>query len=130
MEYYDKYFVMEITPGYLDFPIEAGRGYWIWASCDESVVLFGADHGLRPINITVPQGGGWAIIGFNSLNTTRKASEIPGMYTDGAISTVVAYRNGRYVQYVKGVPATEFTLLPGEGYFVFCLVSGTLTYWP
>ncbi|MEM4277456.1 MAG: hypothetical protein QXQ13_08265, partial [Thermoplasmata archaeon] len=68
--------------------------------------------------------------GFNSLNTTWKASDLPGMYTDGAISTVAAYRNGKYVQYVKGVPATDFTLVPGEGYWALCTQSGTLTYMP
>ncbi|MEM4276714.1 MAG: hypothetical protein QXQ13_04415 [Thermoplasmata archaeon] len=129
---YDKTYIVNVTPPSLtDFDILPSTGYWIYVAKDTTLVLKGTIPTTQQSRtITVPSGGGWAIIGFNSLNTTWKASYIPGWYTDGAISTVAAYRNGKYVQYVKGVPATDFTLVPGEGYWVFCQKSGTLTYMP
>ncbi|MEM2892380.1 MAG: PKD domain-containing protein [Thermoplasmata archaeon] len=127
---YDKTHVVNVTPPALtDFDIMPGTGYWVYVAKDTSLLLKGAiPTGRQSHDITVPSGGGWAIVGFNTLSSAYHASDVPSMYTNGGISTVVAYRNGKYVQYIKGMPVTDFSILPGEGYWVYCQWSGTLSY--
>jgi len=81
--------------------------------------------------------GGWAIIGFNTLNGTMKASQVLGMYSGGNITSVSRYNTGTrtYTTYIKGVPPTDYTLTPGMGYWVFVQAiggsaNGTLSYNP
>jgi hypothetical protein len=37
---------------------------------------------------------------------------------------------GIYESYVNGVPMTDFVLTPGEAYYCWCTLSGTMTYVP
>ncbi|MEM2892247.1 MAG: PKD domain-containing protein [Thermoplasmata archaeon] len=129
---YDKTYIVNVTPPALtDFEIKPNTGYWVYVSSARTLNLLGAlPSAEMQTYIQVPTGGGWAIIGLNTLNTTWKASYIPNWYTDYAISTVAAYRNGKYVQYIRGVVPTDFTLVPGEGLFVYCEMSGVLRYTP
>jgi len=82
--------------------------------------------------VTLPAGGGWFIVGFNTMNASWKASNIPGMYTGGTISTVASYNpaTGTYKSYIRGVPPTDYVLVPGQAYWCFANASGTLSYNP
>jgi hypothetical protein len=129
---YDKNFIVNVTPPPLAFPIAASTGYWIYVASNEDVYLYGTvPTTTQTSTITVKSGGGWAIIGFNSLNTTMKASNIKTMYTGGTVTTVAAFDSvsKTYKSYV-GIPPTDFYLVPGQAYWVYLTASGTLTYNP
>jgi hypothetical protein len=81
--------------------------------------------------VTLPAEGGWAMIGFLGLNTTRHASDIPKMYTGGTVTTVAYYDTvaGSYKVYI-GTPRTDFLLSPGWGLWIYATASGTLSYTP
>ena len=130
---YDKTFIVGVSPPPLDFAILPSTGYWILAGAYETLPL----NGMIPITtqtrtVTVPSGGGWVNLGFNTLNTTWKASMVPGMYSGGNVTMVAWYNatSGTYKTYIKGIPQSDFTLIPGQAYWIMCTASGTLTYTP
>jgi hypothetical protein len=130
---YDKNFIVGISPPPLDFAIAGSTGYWIHTATAEDLYLYGVvPTTSQTRTVTLPTGGGWFILGFNSLKTTMKASNIPGMYTGGSVTTVAAYNavTGTYKTYIAGVPPTDFALVPGQGYWCFASATGTLTYNP
>jgi ABC-type transport system substrate-binding protein len=129
---YDKNFIVNVTPPPLAFPIAASTGYWVFVGVNENLYLYGTiPTAVQSSVITVKSGGGWAIIGFNSLKTTMKASNIKTMFTGGIVTTVAAFDsvNKTYKSYV-GIPPTDFYLVPGQAYWVYLTASGTLTYTP
>jgi hypothetical protein len=98
----------------------------------ETLVLNGdIPDTAQSLTVTVPAGGGWALIGFNSLNTTRHASDIKTMTTGGNVTTVAGYitATGAYQVYI-GTPRTDFLLVPGQGYWIYCDASLVLSYSP
>jgi hypothetical protein len=131
---YDKNYIVGVSPIPLDFTIAPSTGYWIYSVAGETLHLGGScPTTVQTRTITVPSGGGWAIIGFNTLKTTMKASNIPGMCSGGGtINTVASYNavTKTYKTYIAGVPPTDFSLLPGQAFWVFCTASLTLTYTP
>jgi hypothetical protein len=130
---YDKNFIVGVSPIPLDFAIAANTGYWIYAGLNETLYLKGAlATGPQSKTITFSGAHGWAIIGFNSLNTTRKASNIPAMFSGSTISTVATYNPATktYKSYIVGVPPTDFALSPGQAYWVYCNGNCTMTYNP
>jgi hypothetical protein len=130
---YDKNFIVGISPPPLDFFILPGAGYWVYAGGTETLHLQGTvPTTQQTITVNVVSGGGWAIIGLNSLKTTWKASNLPGMCTGGAISTVAAYDpvTMTYKSYIAGLPFTDYTLVPGHAYWIYCSASLTMTYTP
>lgn len=131
---YDKNFIVGISPPPLDFTIEPSTGYWVYAGTAETLHLLGSVPTVdQSRTITVPAGGGWAIIGFNSLKTTWHASNIPAMCSGGGtISTVADYDpvSMTYKTYIAGVPPTDYLLVPGHAYWAYCTGSLTLTYTP
>jgi hypothetical protein len=115
-----------------DFVMEPSMGYWIYAASAKSITVQGVvPWTTQSRSITVPTGGGWALIGFTSDNTGWKAANVPSMYT-GGITTVVKWNAATqaYVTYVVGLPLNNFNIVPGEGYWVYCSGSGTLSYAP
>ena len=133
LQTYDKGYIVGISPPAADFAIVDGAGYWIYAGAAETLHLKGSvPTGVQSTSIQVPSGGGWAAVGLQSLNTTRYASAIPPMYSGGSISMVVAYDpvTGTYKAYYTGLPFTDFLLVPGQGLWLWCTASGTLTYQP
>jgi hypothetical protein len=129
---YDKNFIVGVSPPPLSFTIVGSTGYWIYAGAAETLHLYGTvPTTTQTLSITVPVGGGWAMIGFNSLKTTMKASNIPGMFS-GGVTTVASYdpSTGSYKSYITGLPFTDYSLVPGQAYWVYCSASGTLTYSP
>jgi hypothetical protein len=131
---YDKNYIVGVSPIPLDFTIAPSTGYWIFAVSVETLHLGGScPTAVQTRSITVPAAGGWAIIGFNTLKTTLKASNIPAMCSGGGTITTVASYNPVtkiYKTYIAGVPPTDYTLVPGQAFWVFCSASLTLTYTP
>jgi hypothetical protein len=115
-----------------DFVIAPSTGYWIFAAQAKTLKLVGDLSHTSPVtrSITVPAGGGWVIVGLNSMNTAWKASNLAAMYSGGSITTVVKWNpvTQAYLTYVVGLPINNFALVPGEGYWIFCNLSGTLSY--
>jgi hypothetical protein len=72
-------------------------------------------------------------VGFNSLKTTWTASDIVGMYTAGAVDQVAAWDPiaEEYTVWWSFFPEeNDFSLTPGQAYWVYFTASGTLTYTP
>jgi len=129
---YNQSFTVLRSPARYDFAIEESTGYWIYSGVAKTIRLYGSVPTTTQTKVvTVTAGGGWALIGFESLNTTRNASWIKTMYSGGVITTVAAYNttSGRYDVYT-GYYRTDFVLVPGQGYWVYCTASGTLSYSP
>ncbi|MCJ7464529.1 MAG: PKD domain-containing protein [Thermoplasmata archaeon] len=133
-EDYDQIFIIGLYPTELDFAISENTGYWISASAAETLLLDGSFPTTTQSRvIAVPDGGGWAIVGFNTFKTTMYASDIPGMFTGGTIDVVAAYdaATGEYTRmYITIFGFDDFVLVPGEAYWCACSASGTLTYVP
>ncbi len=129
---YDQQFIIGISPASQDFDLSASTGYWVYASAPETLVLNGTVPTTKHTKtVTVPTGGYWAAIGFESLNSTRKASDIPAMFSvNRGITSVVSYNpsTGKYSTYIVGVPQTDFRIVPGKGYWCWVVASGVLTY--
>ncbi|MBU1915357.1 MAG: glycoside hydrolase, partial [Candidatus Thermoplasmatota archaeon] len=121
-----------------DFTIAPSTGYWINVpSGSRTLTLFGSvPNTNQSTTINVPAGGGWAIIGFAGLNTTRHASDIPKMFVGGnlsVITTIASYNpvTKAYTSWLSVIPTVNnFLLVPGQAYWVLCSASGTLTYTP
>jgi len=107
-------------------------GYWISSTRDRTVELTG-EIPTDPVErtITVPDGGGWALVGISSMEEGLMASDLVAMYS-GAISMVCSYNvlTHTYKTYYAMYPFTDFALTVGEGLWVFCGASGVLTYEP
>jgi hypothetical protein len=119
-----------------DFNILPGVGYWINVpSGTRTLTLYGVvPTTVQSTTINVPAGGGWAIIGFNTLNTTWRAANVPAMYSvPGSITTVARWNPATrsYTSWVSAFPlSNNFLLVPGQAYWILCGASGTLTYTP
>jgi hypothetical protein len=127
---YDKSFIVGISPPALDFAIVEGLGYWIYSGSVQTLHLQGlAPSGSYSVPITVPSGGGWALICPLTLSTAKYASSIPPGYSGGTISTVAMYDPvlKTYKVYYTGLPFTDYLLVPGQGLWLYCSASGTLT---
>ena len=129
---YDQNYVVGFPIG--DFAISENTGYWISSGTARTIELVGdLPTTTQARTITVLAGGGWVIVGFNSMNVTRHASDIPGMYdVVGGINQVATYdtASGDYISYVVGFPLNDFELVPGQAYWCSCTASGVLSYAP
>jgi hypothetical protein len=117
-----------------DFAIDGSTGYWVYANAPMTLTLRG-DIPTAPQSrtITVPGGGGWAIVGFNSLNTTWTASDVVGMYAPGAVDQVASWdpiAETYNVWWSLFPEENDFSLAPGQAYWVYLTASGELTYTP
>jgi hypothetical protein len=67
------------------------------------------------------------------MKTTFKASNLPGMCTGANITTVASFDNlaKTYKTYIRnGPPPTDFFLVPGNAYWIYCTGPLTMTYAP
>ena len=115
-----------------DFALNPSTGYWIYAAAPRTLELYGnVSTTTQTRFIDVPEAGGWAMVGFASLSTTRHASDIPSMYSGASITFVVAFISGAYLMYDDIEPTYHnFLLVPGQAYWVWCTSGGTLAYDP
>jgi PKD repeat protein len=116
-----------------DFNIVASAGYWIYAASAKTLTLQGSVPTVQQTKaITVPTGGGWAMVSMCSMNTGWKAANLATMFTGSTMTTVVMWNAATqaYTTYVVGLPLNNFSLVPGQGYWVYVNGSGTLTYNP
>jgi hypothetical protein len=133
---YDRQYIVGISPPQLDFAIKQSTGYWVWAGATETLSLNGTiptSKQSRAIAGPAGAGGYWATVGFVAFNSTRRASDIPSMYSiPGGVTAVCSFNptSGRYTIYVVGVPSTDFKVAPGQAYWCWCLTSGVLSYYP
>jgi hypothetical protein len=131
---YDKQYIVGISPPIFDFAIKQSTGYWVWAGASETVSFNGTiPTSKQSRTIAGPAGGYWASIGFVSFNSTRRASDIPGMYSvPGGVTAVSSYNPSlrKYTTYVVGLPSSDFKVAPGQAYWCWCISSGVLSYLP
>jgi len=132
---YDKTFVVGVSPSFKDFAIVDSTGYWVYVSSSKSLTLRGAlPSSTQYRYIDLPDGAtsGWAIVAFNSLSTTRHASDIDGWFSPGAVTQVVMFNatTKQYKTYNPLLPFTDFLLVPGQGYWILVDSSGMLAYEP
>lgn len=129
---YDKTFNVGISPPLFDFTIDDSTGYWIYAASPKTLSLQGDLASTTMFkSITVPSTGGWATIGFCSMNATRHAEDVAGMYNIvGGILTIAKYTAGVYVTHNMGLPINNFLLAAGAGYWIWVNASGVVAYDP
>ena len=116
-----------------DFSILPSWGYWIFASSAKTLTLTGMVATAQQIrSITVPTGGGWALVGLCFDNTTVRAPDLAGMWSGSSLTTVVTWNTATqtYTTHIIGLPMYNFLLVPGKGYWIYVTGSGTLSYWP
>lgn len=131
---YDRVYLVGIHDPSAAFTIEQDEGFWIYSMTSKDLTLFGSVPTTTQYrDCDVPTGGGWVLVGFSSLNSTRHASDIPGMYSvPGGVMVVVTYNTllGTYRSYIRNIPSTDFPLVVGQGYWIWCSADGVLTYTP
>ena len=128
---YDKLFIKGVSP---DFTLEPSTGYWINVPASRTLALTGSVPVTpQTRTITLPGASGWVNLAFITVAPDWKASNIPGMYSGGGTVDMVAWWNpatqkytGLYLPGVGG----DFTLIPGQSYWVSVIGSGTFTYTP
>jgi len=130
---YDKNYVVGLSPPLKDFIISDSTGYLIFAQAAERILLNGTIPTVsQQRQISVPEGGGWFVAGFESLDTPMFASEMCSMYSGANVRQVNAYNSatGTYKMYVPMFPFTDFLITPGQAYWVSVSGSGTFAYDP
>jgi PKD repeat protein len=130
---FDKTFIVGRSPPTLDFPIAPSTGYLVFAGANEVLNLTGiVPPSLVTRTTVVPSAGGWESLGFLGLNATRRASDVPGMFTGGRVVAVSVFNpiTGAHVSYIVGVPFTDFVIPRGLGVWCFCTANGTFSYVP
>ena len=129
---YNRTFTVGSSPPFKDFWILPSEGYWIYCWVAETLNLWGSvPDGTQTRSVTLPEAGGWVILGLASLSTTYKASDIPSWYTGGEVQVVAAYDQATrlYKTWTPGSPSfKDFFLVPGQSYWISCSASGTLSY--
>jgi ABC-type transport system substrate-binding protein len=132
---YDKTFIVGVTPpgSAHNMLIAPNTGYWINVGVNKTLHLYG-DIPTGPVSrtVTLAVSGGWVNLGLNTLNATWKASKIPTMFSGGSVTQVAWFNSVTklYKTYIVGLPPSDFTLIPGQAYWVSCSGSGTFTYTP
>ena len=131
---YDRTFIKGITPGALDFPLLPSTGYWVYVGSTKTISLSGSVPSANQTRaITLPSTGGWAQVGLMSMKNTLKASNLAAMYAGGTVTVVAKFDpvTKQFTSWLAAVPmANNFVLVPGQGYWIYALGSGTLTYTP
>jgi hypothetical protein len=122
-----------------DFTIDPSTGYWVNVPAGtRTLSLYGVIPNAifnQTRAISLPAGGGWAIVGFNSLKTTIHARDINTMMWNvtGGVTTVARWNAATktYTSWLSVIPSVNnFLLEPGQAYWILATSSGTLSYAP
>lgn len=131
---FERTYVVGVSPSTSDFLIEPGKGYMVYASTPKVLQLNGTVPGsVQRRSVQVPPGGGWVAMGFRSLRTDIKASDLQDMYSvQGGVLAVAALdpSSGSWKVYCSALPFTDFPLSPGQAFWVWCAASGEFAYVP
>ncbi len=129
---YKTSYIVGISPPVSDFTIQPSLGYWVYATAAKTLHLFGTIPASASVTITLPSGGGWALLSYVGVNSVLHAGDIPAKYSGPAPSTVVKWTptTHTYTTYVVGLPMNNFLLDPGMGFWVYFTAGGILTYIP
>ena len=129
---YDQPYILGISPSKSDFTMADSAGYVVWVAAAKTLHLYGsAQTTMQSKAFTVPAGGGWIMVGFESQITMGHASDIVGMYSGpGALTSVACSPPGYVIFSVYDAPPVDFALVPGQGYWCWVTSSGTLSYVP
>jgi hypothetical protein len=131
---YDRNYIVGVSPPTADFTINPSEGYWIYTTAAETIKLNGmVPNTTQTRSIALPKGGGCAAIGFESLRTDMRASDVVAMYSvpDGVVMVAgLDTATGTYKAYYRGLPMTDFALVPGQAYWLWCSEGGVLSYTP
>jgi len=129
---YDQTYIVGISESTDDFAIADSASYLVWVASAKTLHLYGSvQTTMQSRTFTVPSSGGWVMMGFESQVTTRKASDVVGMYSGPGALTSVAYDPPGYIIFdVNDAPPFDFALIPGQGYWCWVTSSGTLSYMP
>jgi len=114
-----------------DFDIVAGSGYWVHTSSAKTLHLFGTIPTTVTTTITVPTGGGWALLSLVGVNSVLHASNLAAKFSvPSGVTAIVAWDSltASYKTYVPGLPLNDFALDPGMGFWVHFSSGGVLTY--
>ena len=131
-----RQYIKGVSPSIMDFNIDAHTGYWIYVSGPRTMNLVGdAARTMQTRTIAMPASGiGWFTVGFQSFDATKKASNIPQMYSVAGKITVVASFDPvtkQYKSWLAAIPGVNnFALVAGMGYWCYTSSSGTLSYMP
>jgi hypothetical protein len=116
-----------------NFAIEGSTGYWVLATAPGTLTLLGdIPTTTQTRTITVPTGGAWVMMGFNSLRTDWTATSVVGMYTGGTVQQVAKWNPvaGYTIWWDMFPTKNNFALVPGQSYWILVTASGQLTYTP
>ena len=88
--------------------------------------------GLQTKVLNMPAGGGWAVVALCSMTTTWKASTLVTMVSGASVNSVVAWSasTDSWQTYIPGYPFNDFSIVPGQAYWVFLTGTGVLSYNP
>jgi hypothetical protein len=112
-------------PDKFDFPIELGKGYYVWVDQDAAFTMVGV---LEPTE-DIPVDAGWNILGYSQLEPMM-ASELLNKVsgTNGWILVELDH-TGKYRSYVSGDPAKfDFVVSPGKAYYLWVDGAGSIAY--
>ena len=129
---HDEVYAVGMSPPFKDFPLRPNLGYYVHVRVAEVLNITGWVPTTRQsIDIVVPPTGGWALLGFASLES-RHASEVPGMFVGGEVNIVIGFSEASqmYHPYVPALPFTDFVIYPGHGFWVHLTASATWAYDP
>lgn len=123
-------YIIGISPTIMDFDIQPGLGYWIYSGTARTLHLFGTIPTTVSLTITVPAGGGWALLSIVGVNSVFHASDVSTLISGTTLVTLVKWNAGTqsFASYIPGQPMNNFWLDPGMGFWAYFSGSGVLTY--
>lgn len=111
---------------YGQFPIVMGEGYFVRCSQTSDWIHEGT---LVVSGVTVNLSPGWNLVGFPYPEVGYTAEGILDavIVQGGNCSDIVHWINGGWETHTNNYPFNNFTILPGEGYFIRCTASSSFT---
>ncbi len=108
------------TPGEAgtDFPLEAGRGYFVRAAAPSTWGLGGLSY-TAPFSVSLDAGWNLVSVPKGSSVTTAQALAQRLQAQGGSPRQVLRWRAGAWDGYLVGAGTPGFAIEPGRGYFVY-----------
>ena len=116
-----------------DFPIEPGRGYFLRSTSGGTWVPGPRPQPTpvpEPVSTTVDILAGWTLVTLPRLHPgdDTAASLIEELAANSVdVTQVVRWQDGQWESHRRGVPANDFPIESGRGYFIMSTNYGTWT---